>query len=89
MQSDHRNPVAGVTGAVRDNVLRRIEDLTGLEVTEVNVTVAEIYFPEEQQEREALVWIRLRPAAELWGLLGGGSSWSPVRCRSRGSYWRG
>lgn len=35
------------TQAVRDNVVRRVESLTGLKVTEVNVDVTDIFFPEE------------------------------------------
>lgn len=35
------------TQAVRDNVVRRVESLTGLKVTEVNVDVTDIFFPDE------------------------------------------
>lgn len=41
------NPVPKVTKAVRDNVIRRVEKLTGLEVTEVNITVKDIVIPEQ------------------------------------------
>jgi uncharacterized alkaline shock family protein YloU len=41
------NPVHKVTDEVRKNVVRRVESLTGLEVTEVNVTVSDVTFPEE------------------------------------------
>ncbi len=37
-----------VTGAMRDNVVRRVERLTGLEVIEVNITVKDVFFPEQQ-----------------------------------------
>jgi uncharacterized alkaline shock family protein YloU len=40
-------PVAQVTEAVRQNVIQRVEGLTGLEVTEVNITVNDVTFPEE------------------------------------------
>ena len=36
-----------VTKEMRDNVIRRVERLTGLEVTEVNITVKDIFFPEQ------------------------------------------
>lgn len=36
-----------VTQAMRENVIRRIENLTGLEVTEVNITVKDVFFPEQ------------------------------------------
>jgi len=37
-------PIAQVTQAVRQNVIRRVESLTGLEVTEVNITVNDVTF---------------------------------------------
>ncbi|MGH3090652.1 MAG: Asp23/Gls24 family envelope stress response protein [Rubrobacteraceae bacterium] len=40
------NPVHKVTDEVRKNVVKRVETLTGLEVTEVNVTVSDVTFPE-------------------------------------------
>lgn len=40
-------PIAQVTEAVRQNVIRRVESLTGLGVTEVNVTVNDVTFPEQ------------------------------------------
>jgi uncharacterized alkaline shock family protein YloU len=36
-----------VTSAMRENVIRRVEMLTGLEVTEVNITVKDIFFPQQ------------------------------------------
>ena len=36
------------TDAVRRNVINRVESLTGLRVTEVNITVNDIQFPEER-----------------------------------------
>lgn len=41
-------PIPQTTQAVRDNVVRRVEALTGLKVTEVNVDVTDVYFPDEQ-----------------------------------------
>lgn len=40
-------PIAQVTEAVRQNIIRRVESLTGLNVTEVNVTVNDVTFPEQ------------------------------------------
>jgi uncharacterized alkaline shock family protein YloU len=40
-------PIHQVTNAVRENVIRRVESLTGLEVTEVNITVNDVTFPQE------------------------------------------
>ena len=39
-------PIHEVTHALRLNVIRRVESLTGLEVTEVNITVNDVTFPE-------------------------------------------
>lgn len=42
-------PVADVTKAVRNSVIQRVENLTGLEVTEVNISVSDVFFPEQPQ----------------------------------------
>lgn len=41
-----------VTETVRRNVINRIENLTGLGVTEVNITVNDVQFPEERPQLE-------------------------------------
>ncbi|HSL00426.1 MAG TPA: Asp23/Gls24 family envelope stress response protein [Rubrobacteraceae bacterium] len=38
--------------AVRRNVVNRVESLVGLRVTEVNITVSNIFFPEMEMEQE-------------------------------------
>ena len=40
--------IPDVTKAMRDNVVRRVESFTGLEVNEVNITVKDVFFPEQQ-----------------------------------------
>jgi uncharacterized alkaline shock family protein YloU len=40
-------PIARVTEAVRQNVIKRIENLAGLEVTEINITVNDVTFPDQ------------------------------------------
>ena len=40
-------PIHQVTEALRQNVINRVENLTGLEVTEVNITVNDVTFPEQ------------------------------------------
>jgi uncharacterized alkaline shock family protein YloU len=40
-------PIHRVTEAVRQNVINRVEALTGLEVTEVNITVNDVTFPDQ------------------------------------------
>lgn len=41
-----------VTETVRRNVINRIENLTGLGVTEVNITVNDVQFPEKRPQLE-------------------------------------
>jgi len=36
-----------VTRTMRDDVIRRVEKLTGLQVTEVNITVKDVFFPNQ------------------------------------------
>ncbi len=40
-------PIAQTTEALRQNVIRRIENLTGLEVPEVNITVNDLTIPSQ------------------------------------------
>ena len=41
-----------IAEAVRTNVIRRVESLVGLRVTEVNITVSDIFFPQQEQQQE-------------------------------------
>jgi uncharacterized alkaline shock family protein YloU len=50
---DYGESVPQVSQAIRDNVIRRIEGIVGLDVTEVNVSVNDLYFPGEDAEDEA------------------------------------
>lgn len=48
--------VPQVSKAIRDNVIKRIEGITGLSVTEVNVAVNDLHFPgDDQPDRPARV----------------------------------
>ncbi|MEJ7718618.1 MAG: Asp23/Gls24 family envelope stress response protein [Thermoleophilaceae bacterium] len=49
---DYGESIPQVSSAVRDNVAKRIEGITGLSVTEVNITVNDLYFPGEETEEE-------------------------------------
>jgi uncharacterized alkaline shock family protein YloU len=40
-------PIHQVTEALRQNVINRVENLTGLQVTEVNITVNDVTFPQQ------------------------------------------
>jgi uncharacterized alkaline shock family protein YloU len=41
-----------IAEAVRTNVIMRVESLVGLRVTEVNITVNDIFFPQQEQHQE-------------------------------------
>jgi len=53
---EYGESVPQVSQAIRDNVIKRIEGITGLSVTEVNVAVNDLYFPgDEEPEQPARV----------------------------------
>lgn len=52
MSTEYGKPIPQLTQAVRDNVVKNVERMTGLKVTEANVTVSDVYFPDEEQNRE-------------------------------------
>jgi uncharacterized alkaline shock family protein YloU len=52
---DYGESIPRVAQEVRENVIRRIEGITGLSVTEVNVTVDDLYVPGEEEEAVARV----------------------------------
>src|SRR5215204_3615151 len=41
-----------IAEAVRTNVIRRVENLIGLRVTEVNIAVNDIFFPQQEEEQQ-------------------------------------
>lgn len=45
---EYGRPIHQVTDALRRNVINRVESLTGLEVSEVNITVNDLSFSEQQ-----------------------------------------
>lgn len=49
---DYGESIARVANEVRDNVIRRVEGLCGLEVTEVNIAVVDLYFPGDERQDE-------------------------------------
>ncbi len=49
---EYGKSVPQVAEAVRRNVANRVESLVGLKVTEVNVHVNNVYFPEMEREQE-------------------------------------
>jgi uncharacterized alkaline shock family protein YloU len=49
---DYGESIPRVASAVRENVIKRVEGLTGLKVGEVNVEVDDLYFGEEDSDDE-------------------------------------
>jgi uncharacterized alkaline shock family protein YloU len=49
---EYGRQIPRTTEAVRNNVINRVENLTGLRVTEVNITVNDVLFPEEEQPQQ-------------------------------------
>lgn len=55
MVIEYGESIPQVSQAVRDNVIKRVEGITGLVVTEVNVSVNDLYFPGDEQPEEQRV----------------------------------
>ena len=56
LTAEYGKSIPQLAEAVRRNVINRLESLVGLRVTEVNITVSNVFFPqqeaEEQRQRE-------------------------------------
>jgi len=52
---DYGVSIPAVSQAVRDNVIQRVESMTGLEVVEVNISVDDIWLGEDEQPQEPRV----------------------------------
>lgn len=52
LTAEYGKSIPQLAEAVRRNVSNRVESLVGLRVTEVNVTVQNIFFPQAEQEQE-------------------------------------
>jgi uncharacterized alkaline shock family protein YloU len=52
MSVEYGRTIHQIAESVRTNVIRRVEYLVGLRVTEVNITVSDIYFPQQEQQQE-------------------------------------
>lgn len=50
LSADYGVDIPAVAAAVRRNIISRVESMTGLIVKEVDVTVVDLYFPEEETE---------------------------------------
>src|SRR5919112_2735380 len=49
---EYGRPIPQVSEAVRSNVIRRVENLVGLRVTEVNITVNDVLLPRPQEQEQ-------------------------------------
>ena len=52
LTAEYGKSIPQLAEAVRRNVVNRVESLVGLRVTEVNITVQNIFFPQQEQEQE-------------------------------------
>ena len=52
MSVEYGRIIPQIAESVRRNVIRRVESLVGLRVTEVNITVSDIFFPQQEQQQE-------------------------------------
>jgi uncharacterized alkaline shock family protein YloU len=52
MTVEYGRSIPQTSEAVRRNVAKRVENLLGLQVTEVNITVSDVFFPQEQEEQQ-------------------------------------
>ena len=53
MIAEYGVAIADLAASVRRNVITSIERMTGLQVTEVNISVADIHLPEDDQDDDA------------------------------------
>ena len=52
IRTEYGRAIPQIAEAVRTNVIRRIENLVGLRVTEVNIAVNDIFFPQQEQQEQ-------------------------------------
>jgi len=52
LTTEYGKSIPQLAEAVRRNVANRVESLVGLRVTEVNITVSNIFFPQQEAEQE-------------------------------------
>ena len=52
MTVEYSRVIHQIAEAVRTNVIKRVENLLGLRVTEVNIAVNDIFFPQEEEQQQ-------------------------------------
>jgi len=50
---EYGESIPAVSQAIRENVIRRVEGICGLSVTEVNIAVNDLYFPGDDEPQES------------------------------------
>lgn len=54
MTTEYGKSIPQLSEAVRRNVINRIENLVGLRVNEVNISVSNIFFPQDEQQQQQI-----------------------------------
>ncbi len=54
MTTEYGKSIPQLSEAVRRNIVNRVENLVGLSVTEVNITVSNIFFPDQEQSQQQI-----------------------------------
>lgn len=54
MTTEYGKSIPQLSEAVRRNIVNRVENLVGLSVTEVNITVSNIFFPDQEQGQQQI-----------------------------------
>jgi uncharacterized alkaline shock family protein YloU len=49
---EYGKSIPQISEAVRRNAINRVENLVGLNVTEVNIAVSDVFFPEQERQQE-------------------------------------
>jgi uncharacterized alkaline shock family protein YloU len=52
MSVEYGRTIHQIAEAVRTNIIRRVENLLGLRVTEVNITVSDFFYPQQDQQEQ-------------------------------------
>jgi len=52
MKVEYGRTIHQIAEAVRTNVINRVENLVGLKVTEVNIAVNDIFFPQQEEQQQ-------------------------------------
>ncbi len=52
MRVEYGRTIHRVAEEVRPHIIRRVKNLLGLRVTEVNITVSDVFFPQEEDQQQ-------------------------------------